>query len=48
MQCLAVTVVNSSSCCLVLGTIFIVMGEPVAVWVNKHLLKDSATKPLLY
>lgn len=35
--CLTAIVVNLSSCYFVLGTLFIVMDEAIAVWVNKHL-----------
>lgn len=41
-------VVNLSSCYFVLGTLFVVVDKPIALWVNKHLLKDSTTKSLLY
>jgi len=40
-------VVNLGSCYFVLGTLLIIIDELIAVWVNKHLFKDSTAKTLL-
>lgn len=40
-------VVNLGSCYFVFGTLLIIIDELIAVWVNKHLFKDSTAKTLL-